>query len=59
MMVVKQCNLMLGERSLMLNNSVTSREKPIESEEFLNRMVEALGITIDRRPKGKFRKMES
>jgi len=29
------------------------------SEEFLNRMVEALGITIDRRPKGRPRKMES
>jgi len=29
------------------------------SEEFLNQMVEALGITIDRRPKGRPRKMES
>jgi len=29
------------------------------SEELLNRMVEALGITIDRRPKGRPRKMES
>jgi len=28
-------------------------------EEFFNGMVEALGITIDRRPKGKPRKMES
>ncbi len=28
-------------------------------EEFLNQMVEALGIIIDRRPKGKPRKMES
>jgi len=28
----------------------------IESEEFLNWMVEALGITIDRRPKGILRK---
>ena len=27
-------------------------------EEFLNRMVEALGINIDRRPKGRSRKME-
>ncbi|MBA7519026.1 hypothetical protein ES705_11100 [subsurface metagenome] len=29
------------------------------SEEFLNQIVEALGITIDRRPKGRPRKMES
>jgi len=28
-------------------------------EEFFNQMVEALGITIDRRPKGRPRKMES
>jgi len=42
-----------------VNNSVTFNEKPIGSEEFLNRMVEALGITIDRHPKGKPRKMES
>ena len=42
-----------------VNNSVTFRRKPIGSEEFLNRMVEALGIIIDRRPKGRPRKMES
>jgi len=30
---------------------VTFSGKPIGSEEFLNRMVEALGIIIDRRPK--------
>jgi len=29
------------------------------SEEYLNRMVEALGITVDRRPKGRPHKMES
>ena len=29
------------------------------SEEFFNQMVETLGITIDRRPKGRLRKMES
>jgi len=29
------------------------------SEEFLNRMVEALGIAMDKRPKGKPRKMEN
>ncbi len=31
----------------------------MESEEFFSRMVEALGIIIDRRPKGRPRKMES
>ena len=31
----------------------------MESEEFPNQMVEALGITIDRRSKGRPRKMES
>jgi len=29
------------------------------AEEFLNRMSETLGITIDRRPKGRLRKRES
>jgi hypothetical protein len=29
------------------------------SDKFLNRMVGALGIIIDRRPKGRTRKMES
>ena len=29
------------------------------SEEFLNQMVEVLGITIDRRPEGRPRKMGS
>jgi len=33
--------------------------KPIESEEFLNQIVEALGIIIDRRSKGRLRKRES
>ena len=37
------------------NNSVTFSEKVLGSEEFLNRIVEALGITIDRRPKGRLR----
>lgn len=27
-------------------------KKPIESEEFINWMVDTLGITVDRRPKG-------
>jgi len=42
-----------------VNNSVTFSGKPIGPEEFLNQMVEALGIIIDRRPKGRPRKMES
>ena len=42
-----------------VKNSVTFHEKPIGSEEFLNRMVEALDIIIDRRPKGSPRKRGS
>ena len=42
-----------------VNNSVTFSEKLIGCEEFLNRMVEALGITIDRRPKGRPLKREN
>ncbi len=42
-----------------VNNSVTFNGKPMEFEEFLNRIVEALGIIIDRRPKGKLRKSEN
>ena len=34
-----------------VNNSVTFYVKPIGFEEFLNQMVEALGIIIDRHPK--------
>jgi len=41
------------------NNSVTFREKPIRSEEFLNRMSEALDIIIDRIPKRRPHKIES
>jgi len=41
------------------NNSVTFSRKTIGSEEFFNQIVEALGITIDRRPKERPRKMES
>ena len=43
----------------MLDNSVTFKGKPIGSEEFLNQMVYALGITIYRRSKGRPRKIES
>ena len=42
-----------------LNNSVTFSGKPIGFEEFFNRMVEVLGIIIDRRPNGRPRKMKS
>ena len=42
-----------------MNNSVSFRRKPIGYEEFFNRMAEALDIAIDRRPKGRPRKMES
>ena len=41
------------------NNSVIFSGKPIGSEGFLNRMVEVLVITIDRRPKGRPRKREN
>jgi hypothetical protein len=34
-------------------------EKPIEPKEFLNRMVEALGIIVDSWTKGKLHKAES
>jgi len=40
-----------------VNNLATFHGKPIEFEEFLNRMVETLDITIDRYLKGKPRKM--
>ena len=42
-----------------VNNSVAFSGKPIESAEFINQMVKALDINIDRRPKGRPRKMES
>jgi len=42
-----------------VNNSVTFSGKPIGFEEFFNWMVEVLGIIIDRRPKGRPRKMEN
>ena len=43
----------------MLSNSVIFSGKPIGSEEFLIRMVEALGITIDRHPKERPYKREN
>jgi len=42
-----------------VNNPVISSGKPMGFEEFLNRMVEALGINIDRHLKGRPHKMES
>ena len=39
-----------------IHNPVTFSGKPMGSEEFFNQMVEALGITIDRCPKGRPRK---
>ncbi len=42
-----------------VNDSVTFSGQPIESEEFLNQIVEVLGITIDKHPKGRPRKMEN
>ena len=42
----------------LVNNSVAFSGKPIGSEEFLNQMVETLGIIMDRRPKGRPRKRE-
>ena len=43
----------------MLNNSITFSGKLIGPAEFLNQMVEALGIIIYRRPKGRLRKIKS
>ena len=44
---------------MQINNSVTFSGKPIESDEFLIQVVEALGSIIDRRLKGRPRKIES
>ena len=38
-----------------VNNSVTFNGKHIVSEGFLNQIVEALGIIINRRPKGRIK----
>jgi len=42
-----------------VNNSVIFSGKHIGPEEFLNRIVEALSIAVNRRPKERPRKMES
>ena len=43
-----------------VNNSVTFSGQPIIGyEEFLNQIVEVLGITTDRRPKGRTCKREN
>ena len=41
------------------NNSTSHFLKQLVSEEFLNQMVETLGIIIDRRPKGRPRERKS
>ena len=43
----------------MPNTLLTFSGKPIGYEEFLNRMVETLGITVDSCPKGRPRKIEN
>ena len=55
-LVPRTQNLKIGT---CVNNPVTFGGQPTGSEEFLNRMVEALSITIDRSPKGRPHKMES
>ena len=42
----------------LVNNSVAFSGKPIGLEEFLNQMIDALDIIIDRRLKGRLRKRE-
>jgi hypothetical protein len=42
-----------------VDNSVIFNGKPMRFEEFLIQIVETLGIAIDRRPKGRTRKIES
>ncbi len=51
--------VVLRERFYQVNKPVTFCEKPKGSEEFLNRMVKAFGIIIDRHPKGRPHKIES
>jgi len=46
-------------KGCQVNNSVTFSGKPIRPEEFFNQIVEALGIIIDRRSKGRPSKMEN
>jgi len=42
----------MNRKGSQVNNSVTLSRGVTWSEEFLNQMVEALGIIMDRRPKG-------
>jgi len=46
------------KRLCQLNNLVAFSGKPMGSEEFLNQMVEALDIIIDRHPKERPHKMK-
>ena len=52
------CNRLIG-KVYQVNNSETFNEKPIGSEEFINQIIEALNIIIDRHPKGRPRKREN
>jgi len=58
---MKAIDLIISQigKGSQVNNFLTFSEKPIGSEEFLNKMVVALDIIIDRCPKGRPRKMES
>lgn len=47
------------EEEIEIIKKSTISGKPIGSEEFLNQMVETLGITINRRPKGRPRKRKN
>jgi hypothetical protein len=51
----------MNREGVQVNNPGIFSGKPIGSEKFLNQMVKTLCITIkiDRRPKGRPRKMES
>ena len=52
------CRIAINRKCVPVNNSVIFSGKLIGYEEFLNQMVEALGITIiDRPPKGRLGKI--
>jgi len=49
----------MNRAGMQINNPGIFSIKPMGSEEFLIRMIKALGITIDRYPKGRHCKIES
>ena len=53
-----QVTINIQGKICQVNSSVNFSGKPKGSEEFLSRMVEALGIIIDRHSKGRPRKRE-